>query len=313
MGARTLKGLLVGTALAAVCAVQAGGARAAVAVSSNTLRMMSDLESLQDASSVGRGEAQLNRFFDSNQARAVSAAAPLAEYRGGYPVAAFAALRSPYAPYTPPVSAPTYSGRSLSQISAEKKIRDSQRVSQILAEKAWGYPGSSPRYPGYGYPGSGYQGYPGYGYPRYQPTLGDRVVDGVRSFFNHIEAGWNNLRHTVARGIEPQYPYVTRYQKISTYSGEMELPIYRYRHGSYDIPGYGHIPGYRPGYGYPGFSGYYPPRMDYGNFYGYIPGHEWHQGYGYIPEQVFTSAFSGQYRFVPQTRGGGTIERMSGN
>ncbi|MEK7744120.1 MAG: hypothetical protein AAB578_06995, partial [Elusimicrobiota bacterium] len=56
----------------------------------------------------------------------------------------------------------------------------------------------------------------------------------------------------------------------------------------------------------------YPIRWDHGNYYGEFPGYEWRQGYGYIPEQVFTKAFSGEYRFVPNRRGGGTIERISG-
>ena len=33
---------------------------------------------------------------------------------------------------------------------------------------------------------------------------------------------------------------------------------------------------------------------------------------GSIEPWVFTTAFSGEYRFVPQRRGGGTIERVPG-
>ena len=64
-------------------------------------------------------------------------------------------------------------------------------------------------------------------------------------------------------------------------------------------------------YGYVPYTPY-PIRWDHGNYYGEFQGYEWRQGYGYIPEQVFTKAFSGEYRFVPQRRGGGTIERVPG-
>lgn len=64
---------------------------------------------------------------------------------------------------------------------------------------------------------------------------------------------------------------------------------------------YGYIP-YNP----------YPIRWDLGSYHGEFRGYEWHQGYGYIPERVFTQALSGEYRFVPQRRGGGTIERAPG-
>ncbi len=275
----TLKASVVLTVFALLAGL-APAAQAAITLSSRTVQMMDELQTLADAQPGDKGRVAMNRMFDGNP---VSAAAFDGAPRSGWPVT----------------------------LSAPRVTAGQNGGIRFPGQPGFGYPGmpgyGNPGYgrgypgqPGYGLPGQpgfgrGYPGMPGFpGQPGYgQPTLGDRVVEGTRSFFNNLEAGWNNLRHSVAQAIEPGYPYATRYVKVPTWGGDIEVPIYRYRPAAMDYPGNARYPG-QPGYGTPGYPGYnmpggYPfPRYGRGNeaMYGYLQtmrvGQNIARDYGYL-------------------------------
>ncbi|MEK7744119.1 MAG: hypothetical protein AAB578_06990, partial [Elusimicrobiota bacterium] len=250
----------------AVLAGLAPAAQAAISLSSRTVQMMDELQTLADAQPGGKGRV-MNQLFDGDP---VSAAAFDGAPRSGWPVT---------------LSAPRVSVSQRRGVSYPGVPFPGQPGFGYPGMPGYGNPGYGRGYPGQsgfgrGYPGMpGFPGQPGYGYPGFpgnpgygfpgrpgygQPTLGDRVVEGTRSFFNNLEAGWNNLRHSVAQAIEPGYPYATRYVKVPTGFGDIEVPVYRYRPPAMDYPG-------QPGYGTPGYPGYnmpggYPfPRYGRGN------------------------------------------------
>lgn len=259
------------TAASLVLTMLAGlapAAQSAITLSSRTVQMMDELETLADAQPGDKGRVAMNRMFDGNP---VQAAAFDGATRSGWPVT---------------LSAPRVT------VGQNRGIRFPGVP--FPGQPGFGYPGMPgfPGQPGYGFPGQpgyGYPGQPGYG----RQTLGDRVVEGTRSFFNNLEAGWNNLRHSVAQAIEPGYPYATRYVKVPTWGGDIEVPIYRYRPAAMDYPGNARYPG-QPGYGTPGYPGYnmpggYPfPRYGRGNeaMYGYLQtmkvGQNIARDYGYL-------------------------------
>lgn len=170
-------------------------------------------------------------------------------------------------------------------------------------QPGYGYP-DNPGYPGYHppYPGSPYPGYPPF---QPEPSLGDKVLDGVRWFFNSLETGFNNLRASIARWIEPESPYITDHIYVpDAFGRKTDIPIYRFRPEPIDFPGqpdYGYGGGYDPsfpgqggGYGYPGYG--FPPYDDGGRrgTFGQ-PGYRYVPEYGYAPDFGFKDG----YRFVP--------------
>lgn len=274
-------------AASGVCALLAGlapASKAAVILSSRTVQMMDELETLQDVQPGDKGAA-LARFFDGNRAAAVAFDG---RGRSGWPVS---------------VSAPRVT------VGQGRGVRFPGMP--FPGRPGYGFPGQPgfgrgyPGQPGYGFPGQpgyGFPGQPGYGrgYPGYsQPTLGDRVVEGTRSFFNNLEAGWNNLRAGIAQAIEPAYPYATRYVKIPTWGGDVEIPVYRYRPPAVDIPGDSRVYPGRPGYGYPG----YPGMPGYGNpFPGYGRGNE--AMYGYLQTMKVGQNIARDYGYLEGVRAG---------
>lgn len=148
-----------------------------------------------------------------------------------------------------------------------------------------------------------------------------RFFDNNRSAAAFEGTGWATRHPAYSRSAQAAPPRVFSIRGASRF---MQLPSpSMFRTGDYR-PGWGDriVDGWNGlrwnaaqwfgrSYGYVPYNPY-PIRWDHGNYYGEFLGYEWRQGYGYIPERVFTTAFSGEYRFVPQRRGGGTIERVPG-
>jgi len=197
------------------------------------------------------------------------------------------------------------------------------------------YPGYRTSYQGYRSPSQGYRtpyqqgsysSYPGYYRP---PGLGDQIVEGFRWFFNKLASGFNNIREAVARAIEPQYPFVTRYIEVRANPRNVHIPVYRYRPRSIDLPGYSFANGYgnyagyagNTGYsGYGGNAGYQDPRRyGYSSVNGSYAGYQNPNRYGYSGYQNSQRyGYYGQYRYLrpeyDQRRGilGGTQRYING-